>query len=352
MTARDTGAPPARPDASGNAPPNGRAHDAPPVVVVGASLGGVDALQQLAAALPAGFPAAVLVVQHTAPNGPGLLGGILDAAGPLPAATATDGEPLRAGTIRVAPPDRHLVVRGIHLRLTRGARENRSRPSLDPLFRSAAVAYGSRVVGVVLTGLLNDGAAGLRAVQRCGGRTVVQSPGDAAHAGMPLSALAAVTPDHTVPLADVGPLLQHLVTMPTTPSPPPPDDLVLEARLADPGATSVAEADAWGTHAPLTCPECGGTLWERPDGPLLRYRCHTGHAYTAQALVAEQDESIEQTLWAALRVLVERAAALDALARAERADGRVAVAEQVEARAVASHEQAQRLRDGFRVLAL
>ena len=334
-----------------NAPlPNGR--DALPVVVVGASLGGVDALQRLAAALPAGFPAPVLVVQHTAPDGPGLLGGILDAAGPLPAATATDGEPLQPGTIRVAPPDRHLVVRGGLLRLTRGARENRSRPALDPLFRSAAVAHGSRVVGVVLTGLLNDGAAGLRAVQRCGGRTVVQAPSDAAYDGMPLSALAALTPDHTVPLGDIGPLLQTLVAMPTPPAPPPPDDLVREDRLADTGATSVSEADAWGTHAALTCPECGGTLWERADGPLLRYRCHTGHAYTAQALVAEQDESIEQTLWATLRVLVERAAALDALARNERAGGRAAVAERVEARAAESHEQAQRLRVGFQTLAL
>ncbi len=332
--------------------PDGPPSAALPVVVVGASLGGVDALQRLAAALPAGFPAAVLVVQHTAPDGPGLLGGILDAAGPLPAATATDGEPLQAGTIRVAPPDRHLVVRGCELRLTRGARENRSRPSLDPLFRSAAIAHGSRVVGVVLTGLLNDGAAGLLAVQRCGGRTVVQSPDDAAHAGMPLSALAALAPDYTVPLAEVGPLLQHLMQMPTHPSPPPPDDLVREDRLADTGATSIAEADAWGTHAPVTCPECGGTLWERTDGPLLRYRCHTGHAYTAQALVDEQDESIEQTLWAALRVLVERAATLDALARTERASGRPTVADRYEARAVESHAHAQRLRDSFRALAL
>ena len=334
---------------------NPPAADAPPgplVVVVGASLGGVDALQQFAADLPAGFPAAVLVVQHTAPDGPGLLGGILDTAGPLPAATATDGEPLRAGTIRVAPPDRHLVVRGCTLRLTRGARENRSRPALDPLFRSAAIAHGSRVIGVVLTGLLNDGAAGLLAVQRCGGRTVVQSPGDAAHPGMPLSALAALTPDHTVPLADVGPLLQHLVQMPTVPSPPPPDDLVREDRLADTGVTSIAEADAWGTHAPMTCPECGGTLWERKDGPLLRYRCHTGHAYTAQALVDEQDESIEQTLWATLRVLVERTATLDALARTERASGRPTVADRYEARAVESHAHAQRLRNSFRALAL
>ncbi len=326
--------------------------DAPPVVVVGASLGGVDALQRLAATLPAGFPAAVLVVQHMAPNGPGLLGGILDAAGPLPAAMATDGEPLRSGTIRVAPPDRHLVVRGGELRLTRGARENRSRPALDPLFRSAAISHGSRVVGVVLTGLLNDGAAGLLAVQRCGGRTVVQSPADAAHAGMPTSALAAVTPDYTVPLVEVGPLLQHLVHMATPPSPPPPDDLVREDRLAATGVTSIAEAEAWGERAPLTCPDCGGTLWHRTDGPLLRYRCHTGHAYTAQSLVAEQDESIEQALWAALRVLVERAAALDALAQNERASGRASVAERYESRAAESHAQAQRLRDGFQTLAL
>ena len=336
-----------RPDASGSDASGGLS-----LVVVGASLGGVDALQRLAAALPAGFPAAGLVVQHTAATGPGLLGGILDAAGPLPAATAADGERLRAGTVRVAPPDRHLVVRGGDLRLVRSARENRSRPAIDALFRSAAVAHGSRVVGVVLTGLLDDGAAGLLAVQRCGGRTVVQSPGDAAHAGMPLSALAALTPDFTVPLDEVGALLQTLVAMPPTPSPPPPDDLVREDRLVDAGQTSIAEADAWGTHVALTCPECGGTLWERADGPLLRYRCHTGHAYTAQALVAEQDESIEQALWAALRAVVERSAALDSLARAERAAGRPAVAEHVEARAVASHAQAQRLRAGVQTLEL
>jgi two-component system chemotaxis response regulator CheB len=315
--------------------------DVPPVVVVGASLGGVAALQRLAAALPEGFPAAVLVVQHTAPDGPGLLGGILDAAGPLPAALATDGERLQPGTIRVAPPDRHLVVRGGTLRLTREARENHSRPSLDPLFRSAAISHGSRVIGVVLTGLLNDGAAGLLAVQRCGGRTVVQAPGDAAHAGMPLSALAALTPDHTVPLDDIGPLLQHLVHMPTPPSPPPPDDLVREDRSVNPGVTSIAEVEAWGERAPVTCPECGGTLWSRTDG----------HAYTAQALVAEQDEVIEQALWSALRILVERATALDALAHNERARGRASLAERYEARAAESNEQAQRLRDAFQALA-
>ena len=321
-----------------------------PVVVVGASLGGVAALQKLAASLPADLPAAVLVVQHTAPDGPGLLGELLDAAGPLPAALATDGEPLQPGTIRVAPPDHHLLVRRDRLLLARGPRENRSRPAIDALFRSAAVAHGSAVVGVVLTGLLNDGAAGLLAVETCGGQTVVQSPADAAHADMPLNALARVWPDHTLPLAEIGGLLSRITAMPVPPSPPPPDDLVREDLIAGGEPGTIADVEAWGERAPVTCPECGGALWSHADGPILRYRCHTGHGYTAQGLIAEQSEAVEHALWAAIRVLEERAATLRALAATDGAQGHIALGRLYGTRADEAHAHAQRLRDIFRTV--
>ena len=277
------------------------------VVVIGASAGGVTALMELVADLPETLDAAVLIVLHIRPDRRSLLDQVLGTRSPLPVVQAEDGMPLVRGRVYVPAPDQHLLVTGSHVHLRRGPRENASRPAIDPLFRSAAVSFSSRVVGVVLTGCLNDGAAGLRAIKRCGGVAVVQDPLDAEYPEMPRSALRAVEADHVVPLAGLAPLLETLTSEPAGPWVDPPEDVRLEALIAAHERTSMDSEDKLGTLSPLTCPECHGTMWEIHDGPLLRYRCHTGHAYTAESLAAAQLEIVEDTLSNALRAHNERA---------------------------------------------
>lgn len=323
-------------------PANGSArHD---LVVVGTSAGGVEALQRLAADLPADFPAAVCVVQHVHAEGPGLLAPILDRAGPLPAAFPEDGDALQAGRIIVAPPDHHLLVKEGYVRVTRGPRENRCRPAIDPLLRSAAVAYGPRVVGVVLTGLLDDGASGLLAVQRCGGVTVVQDPDDAAYPDMPRSALQHVEADHVAPLRDLGGLLARLTQEPAVEAHDPPRDIRLEAEIAERAMSDIEKQNEIGHPVPLSCPDCGGPLWEIDADEVRRYRCHVGHAYTGRSLLADQDEAAEEALWVALRTMEERARMLDSLSADERARGRERSARSYAQKADLSRTHADRIR--------
>ena len=291
------------------------------VVVVGASAGGLDALKRLAAGLPEDLPAAVLVVQHTAPGGPGLLGAILDAAGPLGARLADDGEPARPGRIYVAPPDRHLLLTDGGLRLSRGPRENRARPAVDPLFRTAAVTRRQRVVGVVLSGTQDDGAAGLRAVRRCGGLAVVQDPADAVYPEMPRAALDAAGADHTAPADALGPLLARLVREPAPAPPPVPQDLLVEARITAYGMDTIDRMDRLGRQTPFTCPDCGGVVWEMDDPEPVRYRCHTGHAFTERVLSDSQAEATEAALVTAFRTMEERVKLLRKMAERDRKSG-------------------------------
>ncbi len=314
------------------------------IVAVGASAGGVEALRDLAASLPADLPAAVFVVLHVASEGPRLLGQILDKAGPLGAALAVSGEPVERGRIYVAPPDEHLLVKEGRVRLARGPRENRARPAVDPLFRSAAVAYGPRVVGVVLTGYLDDGASGLSAVQRCGGVAVVQDPKDAAFPEMPQSALRAVEPDHIVPLGELGALLSHLARTPAGQAMPIPRDIAVEAQIAERAMSDIPSEAFPGEPVPLGCPECGGPLREQDDTAVKRYRCHVGHSYTERALIVDQDAAVERALWTALRTLKERVNMLETMARRETEAGRTSSAKGFEERAAESREHIQHLR--------
>jgi two-component system chemotaxis response regulator CheB len=314
------------------------------IIVVGASMGGVEALSTLARQLPADLSAAVLVVQHTAADSPGLLGQILNAKGELPAVTAVNGMPLERGRIYVAPPNRHLLLTAAGICVTFGPRENRSRPAIDPLFRTAAVNYGSRVVGVVLTGMLGDGASGLLAVQRCGGVAVVQAPDDAAYPEMPSRALALVQTARSVPLADLGPLLVRLSTERAPESPPVPATLKLEAKLTE----RAMETDDWnripGTPTRFTCPECKGAIQEVRDDGLVRYRCRVGHAYSGEDLVGEKAKAVEDALWLALQTLEERAQMLETLAREDGERGWRRGADGYGDRARETRVQAERLR--------
>ncbi|HKE44233.1 MAG TPA: chemotaxis protein CheB [Steroidobacteraceae bacterium] len=279
------------------------------IIVVGASTGGIASLQELVSALPADLPAAMLIVLHLGANAPGMLPEILGRAGPLPAQVPEDKAAIEAGRIYVAPPDRHLLVERGRVRVVRGPKENRHRPAIDPLFRSAAWAYGPRVIGVVLSGELDDGTAGLWAIKTCGGIAVVQDPHGAISQGMPRNALAHTEIDHCVPLVEIAPLLVRLADEEVDGAVRAPETLKSEVDFASMKG-DIRDMDALGTLSPYTCPTCRGALWELTDADLLRYRCHTGHAFSAESLVAEQSTAVEDALYSALRVVEEKATAL------------------------------------------
>jgi two-component system, chemotaxis family, protein-glutamate methylesterase/glutaminase len=277
------------------------------IVVVGASAGGLAALSKLLGSLPPDFPAAILIVQHMAADVTGdVLVKALAKHTALRCAHALDGERIVSGHIYVAPPDHHLLVSKTRILISKGARENRSRPGIDPLFRSAAVAFGPRVVGVLLTGYLDDGTAGMIAIHRCGGVCIVQDPQDAAYPDMPQNALSNARIDHCLALAALGPFLAMLVRKRAPKRAPVPRDVALEARIAERVLSDVAAVNSLGGQVPFNCPECGGVLWQMKHGNAVRYRCHTGHAFTTRVLLAEQTKKIEETLWIALRMFEER----------------------------------------------
>lgn len=315
------------------------------MIVIGASIGGVEALSTLVTQFPPNMPATVCVVQHVFATATGHLANILDRAGPLPATLARDEERFEPAHIYVAPPDHHLLVKEGHLRVTRGVRENRVRPAVDPLFRSAAAAYGARVVGVILTGMQNDGTAGLLAVKRCGGKAVVQDPQEAPYPEMPRSALEHVEVDYCVSLARMGAVLYKLTHEPAPETPPIAQDILIETEMAEqPVHHSNNRAEELGTLVPLTCPDCGGPMWELHNDRIKRYRCRLGHAFTAESLLAGQSEVTEYALWTAVRTMEERARVLTGLARGRRERSHNKVAELYETQAEELRTQAQHLR--------
>jgi two-component system chemotaxis response regulator CheB len=316
------------------------------VIVVGASAGGIEALKEIAAGLPGGLPAAIFAALHVAPGGPGILPRILSRSGPLPAVHPRDGEPWRRGHVYVAPSDHHLLVRETTVRVVRGPKENGHRPSIDPLFRSAAVFHGPRVVGVVLTGALDDGTAGLKAVRTMGGLAIVQDPLDATNPSMPQSALRAVGADHVAPLTAIAPLLARLAgePVPDAASRPVPEALAREVAIAEMVLPKEADMQRRGRRSLYSCPECQGGLWEVKEGELMRFRCHVGHAYTSETLLAEKTGSLEATLWASLRMLEENADLTRRLAARARHRGHQGAAVRFEERANIADGHAERLR--------
>ncbi len=279
------------------------------IVVVGASAGGVEALRALVGGLPADFPGSVFVVMHTAPDSPGVLAQILDRSGPLPAANATNRERIRPGHIYVAPPDMHLLLEPGRIRLTHGPKENRFRPAVDQLFRSAAAVYGPRVVGVILTGGLDDGTSGLLTVKRLGGVAVVQNPEEAFMPSMPQSALAQVEVDYMLPLAEIAPMLARLARTSVAEQGgyEVPEELDIEVKIAMEENGLEAGVTKLGSPSIFTCPECHGTLLQLKENGRPRFRCHTGHAYSSDSLLAEMTESVEEALWGAIRSIDESA---------------------------------------------
>ena len=316
------------------------------VIVMGASAGGVEALRAVLADLPKDLPAAILIVLHISPDHRSVLPRILDAAGPLRAAHAEDGEPLQRGRVYVAPPDRHLVIDDGVVRLSRSPREGGHRPAVDPLFRTAARFHGTRVIAVVLSGALDDGTAGLVAVKQRGGVAIVQDPDDALCGDMPRSALENVEVDHCVPVAAIPRLLERLAHERVELHSPIPPLLEQETAIAL-DRNSVSDGPP-GKPSEFACPSCGGVLNEVHDGKVLRFRCRVGHAYGVASLTADQQDKIEAALWAALRALEDQIALNRRLARRAQERGHQRTANTFLKYEEAAREQANTIRTVLR----
>ncbi len=276
------------------------------VVAIGASAGGVEALTQLVSKLPHDLPYAVLIALHVPPNAPSVLAHILNRSGPLPAKAAQEGDELMAGRIYVAVPDRHLLVSDHRIVLAEGPTENGHRPAINALFRSVALSYGPKGIGILLSGVLDDGVLGAAAIRSRGGVIVVQKPDDALYPSMPLNAIRAGVVDHEVAAIEVGPLLARLADREIEERDMDPDDHIeIENRIAMGRRYSTAfDAESLGPHSGYTCPDCNGSLMIVSEN---NYRCRVGHAWTADALLKARDDEIENALWVALRSLREKA---------------------------------------------
>ena len=283
------------------------------IIVIGASAGGVQALSTLVADLPPNLPAAVFIVLHIPAHAPSLLPSILARGSQLPVAHAKNGERIRPGRIYIGPPDQHLIIEKHIVRLVHGPKENLHRPSIDTLFRSAARWGGPRVIGVVLTGARDDGTVGMRAIKQRGGVTVVQDPVEAIFPSMPTSVMQNMIVDYSLPLRAIAPLLDKLSREPVVDDEnggfPVAEEVEIEAKIASQDLEAgelIASVERLGKISKLTCPDCHGALWEINDQDVLRFRCHVGHAFSADSLSDGQSQMIEVALWSAVRALEEQ----------------------------------------------
>lgn len=316
------------------------------VVVIGGSAGAIEVLMTLVSELPPDLPAAVCVVVHVPSGGVSRLPQILQRAGRLPAAHARDGEQIAPGRIYVAPPDRHLLVRHGHVELSRGPRENHSRPAIDPLFRTAARAYGRRTIGVILSGALYDGTAGLLALTARGGAAIVQDPEEATIPSMPANALAMVRGARVLPATKIANEIARLVAEPVWLE----EDRAVadqDEQIAQTINRDFSEQAADGRDGELTvytCPDCGGVMWQSDTGPEGWFRCHVGHAYAPEVLLIQKSEEIEGALWACVRLLREKATLTRQTAARSRSGGNREMAQRIEEQAQLDEEHARIIR--------
>jgi two-component system, chemotaxis family, protein-glutamate methylesterase/glutaminase len=285
------------------------------VIVIGASAGGVENLSRLVGDLPGELAAAVFVVLHIPAAAPSVLADILDRHTELRAGTAEDGEDIVHGRIYVAPSDCHLLVRAGRVEVVKGPKENGHRPAVDPLFRTAADAYGDRVIGVVLSGMLDDGAAGLAAIKSAGGAAVVLDPATTVYTGMPSSALRTVTADVVAPIGDLGARILQVMTGPSGNADEDVGDARATRQTPRDGAFELDDATHWGHASGFSCPDCGSALWQVDESDLVRFRCHVGHAYSLESVATAQDEALDRALFSAIRALREKAAMARHLSR-------------------------------------
>ena len=316
------------------------------IILIGGSSGAIESLVQLVRQLSPDIPAALFVAIHISPKSNSILPKILSRAGKLPAIHPNDRDRVRQGQIYVAPPDYHLLLHNGFVRVTRGPKENNHRPAIDPLFRSAASYYGPRAMGVLLSGNLDDGSAGLVAIKQRGGLAIVQDPEDALFPDMPRHALSTLTVDYVLPVAQLAPLLFQLaheeVSIGETleEAPAGTDELAFEELEM----AAIENEHRAGSPSGFGCPDCGGSLWELDEEEILRFRCRVGHGYTAETLLAQQSDGIEGALWSALRALEENASLSRRIAQRARKNNRLSVKDRFEAKARKAEEQARLIR--------
>jgi two-component system chemotaxis response regulator CheB len=288
------------------------------IIVIGASAGGVNALIAFVKTLPANFDASIFVVLHVHSSTPSNLPNILTNFGSLKANHAEDGEKIKSRRIYIAPPDHHLLLEDGHILVRKGPKENRFRPSIDVLFRSAAYNYGSRVIGIVLSGMLNDGTSGMWSVKHMGGICIVQDPDEALYESMPVNVLNEVEVDYTVPVVEMGSLLEELINENAPKmheiTPEQMDLMKMEVVIASNDNAFELGILNKGELTPFTCPECHGTLVSLKEGTMVRYRCHTGHAFSASTLLSGVTESIEEQMWSTMRTFEEAVMLLENIA--------------------------------------
>lgn len=315
------------------------------IVVLGASAGGVQALVEIVHGLPADLPAAIFVVMHIPSHSQSQLHRVLQAVTSLKVSMATDGSPFQSGHVYVAPPDRHLVIEANHMRLTRAPRECRARPSVDVLFRSAAASHGPRVIGVVLTGALDDGTAGLWAIKDCGGVALVQDPATAEHASMSDSARRHVDVDAVLPLPALAAEIEQR-TRATVPRAlrSPRESVRIETAIALGGNSLEAGVMKLGSSTPYTCPDCHRVLTKIREGSIVRFRCYSGHAHSINTLLADVDRAIEANLWDSIRAMEERCLLVRQLEQIEAQMGAARFASRCAALAGDSERRAKVLR--------
>jgi two-component system chemotaxis response regulator CheB len=321
----------------------------PGIVVIGASAGGIEPLLQIAAGLPDDLDAAVFVVVHVPARSQSALPRVISRAGRLQALHAKPNEPIRRGRIFVAPPDRHMLIEDGMVRTSRGPRENRTRPAIDPLFRSAARAHGKDVIGVILSGSLDDGAAGLAEVRRSGGIGIVQDPAEAVYPSMPTSALRESGVDHSLPAREIAQTIERIVRerseqMTSEQRSHGPPSAATDETLEAQRGTTMRDGERAGEPAAFGCPDCGGSLWQLDDGDLLTFRCRVGHAYTPRILLDAQSSNVESGLWQAVRALEEQAVLAARLAARALEDGQPESAERFSDQADRANAQAETVR--------
>ena len=301
------------------------------IIVIGGSAGGLQVLQTIVSALPWDLPAAIFVVLHTTEDSPGVIPEILNRYSKLPVMYAVHNAPILPSRVYVAPAgQRHMFLDRGKVLLEPGPRENRSRPSIDALFRSASIAYGNHVIGVVLTGNLDDGTAGLLGIKNRGGLAIVQDPEEAVAPSMPSNAIEAADVDFILPADQIGPKLTELASTQGSET----------VHLIPNGATRMSS-----TGQTYSCPECGGVLEEAEDGGMLRFRCRVGHLYSPESLMADQTQAVERALWAAVRSMEEQAEFSNRLAESSREKRRPRLARRFAEKAESSRDNASVLRE-------
>lgn len=291
------------------------------IVVIGASAGGTSASGELISQIKPDINTAIFIVLHLAGKGISeLLMHRLQKFTPYKCKIAENEETVQSNTLYIAPTNHHMLIKEGQVLIGQGPAENRWRPSIDVLFRSAAASYGSSAIGIIITGLLNDGAAGMSAIKRSGGICIVQDPNEAEFPDMPLAVLDTIEVDHCVSLSEMGLLISE-ITKNSVGTNPIPQDVIAEAEIAERASTSIDHVKQLGNHSVYACPDCGGGLWHVQDGIIKRYRCHIGHSYTEKDLLVKQSEALEATLWVALRMMEERTNLLTKMAKDERSKG-------------------------------